>query len=128
MPRQLAKKFWQTRKFKDLQKEWEEKLRDSGFVDHEKNGFLTQNALNCYRTIDRLKIEAKERYYELLGQFHHEEDYSCPIEEFVMERLSEGATRRQINRELKEQGLGRTRETVRNIIRFFEKKWQIKKT
>lgn len=126
MPR-THKKFWQTQKFKEIQKEWEDKLKDSGFVDAENNNQLTQNSANSYRTKNQVKIETKLRYYELLGQGHNEEkDYRDWVESYIMERRAWGISQRQISRELKDFKQRCGKETIRKIVRHFERKWKIK--
>lgn len=127
MPRQTKKRFWQTEKFKELQKEWEKILKASGFKDQEQNGKLTQNAGNSYRTQIPEVIENKRRYYELLGHGHHQEDFSDPVEKYVMERRSQGAPLKEIRQELRAAGKKNGRETIRKIIRYYEQKWEIKK-
>lgn len=127
MPRQMKRKFWQTEKFKELQRNWESRLKTSGFIDAEVDGRLRQNASNCYRTQILSVIENKLRYYELIGHYHHEEDFSDPVEKYVMERRATGISIKQIGKELKERGKKNSRETIRKIIRFYEKKWQLEK-
>lgn len=122
MPKQ---KFWQTQRFKDLQKKWEERLKNSGFIDHERNGKLTQNAANSYRTQSLAVIENKQRYYELIGQRCHDEDFSDPVEKYVMSRRAEGIGTKQIGQELKDINQKNSIETIRKIIRFYEKKWGV---
>lgn len=127
MPRQARRKFWQTPRFKELQKEWEDRLKESGFIDAEAKGNLRQNALNAYRTQIHTVIENKRRYYELLGHYYHEEDFSCPVEKYVMERYASGISRPQIRKELKAAGKKNGRETIGKIVSFYAKKWGLKK-
>lgn len=125
MPRQ---KFWQTQKFKELQRIWEERLRASGFIDAESNGKLRQNAFNSYRTQIHTVIENKQRYFELLGHWHHQEEFNNDIEKYIMERRSEGISIKQIGIELKAAGKRiSNRVSIGRIIRHYEKKWAIKK-
>ena len=126
MPRQTKRKFWQTEKFKELQKTWEERLRQAGFKDVESNGKLMQNASNCYRTKVQTVIENKQRHYELLGQHHHAEDYSDPVEKYVMERWANGAKIKEISEELRAVCERSSRETLRSIIGRYEKKWGVR--
>lgn len=124
------KKFWQTEKFRLIESVWEEKLRQSGFVDIESsNRKLKQNSANSYRTVVTQAIESKLRYFELLGQHFHEEQFTDEIERFVMERRSQGAKIKEIVIELKNMGVKRRvhRETIGLIIQAYEKKWKIKK-
>lgn len=127
MPRQTTRKFWQTQTFRELKKEWEEKLKNSDFVDAESNGTLRQNAANSYRTVDPVTIENKRRYYELLGHWYHEETFEDAVADYIMKRRCEGVNIKQIGLELKEKKHKNSRETIRKIIRYFENKWGIKK-
>lgn len=127
MPRQKTRKFWQTSQFKSLQKVWEQKLRDSGFKDAEADGKLRQNAANSYRTKELAVIESKQSYYEVLGQKYHEEQFKDQVDAYVIERRSQGVSLIQIRQELKSQGKKNGRETIRKIIRFYERKWRIAK-
>ncbi len=124
-------RFWQTQKFKDLQKEWEIKLIESGFKDAEDKGKhagkMLQKAFNCYRTQVPEIIQAKQRYFELLGHWHHVEIFKDDVEKYVMEKRSEGISIKHIGQELKRMGKKNSSETIRKIIRFYEHKWQIKK-
>lgn len=122
----MKRKFWQTERFKELQRKWNEKLRDSGFIDAERDGKLIQNSANSYRTQIREVIENKQRYFELLGQWYHEEMFTNSVHNFVMRRRSEGISQKQISRELRDIGEINSHETVRKIIRYYEYKWQIK--
>jgi len=126
----MKQKFWQTKAFKELEREWEFKLAQSGFSDAEKTvsgkRVLRQRASNSYRSERRVARENKQRYYELLGQFFHEEEFSDRVEELVMERRSRGVTITSISGELKEMGERCHRETIRHIIQKFEKKWNIR--
>lgn len=120
-------KFWQTQRFKDLQGLWEEKLKESGFIDAESNGKLCQNSANSYRTQIQTVIQGKISYYDILSFRCHTEVFRDNVEKYVMERLAEGISRKQIRRELKTQGKRNGRETVRLIIKYYETKWHLKK-
>lgn len=124
----MGKKFWNNDEFKCLQREWEGRLRESGFKDIEDpSGRLRQNAANSYRTTIHAVIDGKRRYFELLGQWNHEKEFKNDIERLVMQRRSEGVFIKDILRELESIGKKRHWDTVRLIIRFYEKKWQIKR-
>jgi hypothetical protein len=129
MPRQ---KFWQTQKFKELQKKWEEKLTESGFKDIEhSSGNLKLKTSSGYRNhkcmMSQEEIDAKSEYYRVLGQRHHEEIYTDPVAFYVMDRKADGVSVVQIMKELKEQGLKNSWPTVRKILRCYEAKWGISK-
>ena len=123
----MALKFWQTTRFKELQKKWNEELAASGFKDAEIliNGRprLRQRANNSYRGAPLLIRQNKLRYYELLGLRYHKQVFECPIEALVMARRSQGVTIRKICKELAELGKSRHRQTIRRIIVKYEKLW-----
>lgn len=127
MPKQSLK-FWRTPRFKSLQSEWERKLKESGFIDVEREGKLIQNAPNSYRTKVEVMIEAKRRYYDLLGQGVHEEpDFRDDVERYIITRRAEGVQIKQIGIELKATGHRNSVETIRLTLRHYEKKWGIKR-
>lgn len=128
MPKHKTIKFWQTSKFKNLQKIWNKKLEESGFCDAEANGKLRQNSANCYRTKVCTVIANKQRYFELLGQRFHEENFMDPVDAYVIERRAQGTSFVKIREELRSQGKKNGRETIRKIIRFYERKWNIAKS
>ncbi len=128
----MKPKPWNTTQFKELEKEWYERLEKAGFKDVEKtvNGksVLKQRASNCYRSADNIARENKQRYFELLGHaVSSEGDFKDGVELFVMEQRASGVSIRLICEELKKRGERNHRDTIRLIIRKFEKKWQIVK-
>jgi hypothetical protein len=123
------KKFWQTKKFKKLQNVWNEKLKASGFNDAESEYRLKLPADHCYcwaRTKE--ERENKLRYYVLLGQHFHAEEFQDAVDALVMERRAEGIKIKHISEELRQLGERCHRETIRYIIRRYEIKWGIKKS
>jgi len=128
----MKQKFWQTKEFIELEKEWYTKLEKSHFEDVEKqingNGVLKQRASNCYRSIHQIERENKQRYYELLAQaVHNELEFRDSVERFIMERKSVGTTINQISIELEQVGERCYRGTIRKIIQKYERKWLIKR-
>lgn len=127
----MKQKFWQTEEFRVLQKTWEAKLREDNFADAESliNGkhVLKQRASNAYRGASALDRQAKQKYYNLLGEGFHAETFSDPVEAFVMERRSQGLSIKNICAELKSKGERCHRETVRHIILKYEAKWAVKR-
>ena len=123
-------KFWQTKEFKELEKEWYSRLKEAGFGDAEKedSGLLKQRASNCYRQEDAIRREAKMQYYILLGQaLNQETEFRDDVERFVMERKAEGFTIERISEELKNRNERCYRGTIRKIIQKYEARWQVKK-
>lgn len=127
----MKQKFWRAPKFKELEKVWEKKLADSGFIDAEKlinaTRVFRQRASNSYRGEFSVICENKQRYYELLGHYYHDEKFQDPVNALVMERRSNGIKIKHICIELKKLGERNHRDTIRKIIRFYEFKWGIKK-
>lgn len=117
----MIKKFWTTTKFKKLQSVWEEKLKGSGFVDVEtEDGKLKQNSGNSYRTTNHEIIESKQRYFELLGQGVHEEEFVNEMHRIVMQQRADGIRVKDIAR-----NVGRHTDNIRKILRYYEAKWKI---
>lgn len=125
------KKFYLTRKFLALQREWNEKLLASGFVDAEKlidgDFVLKQFAKNSYRQCHSIAREAKLRYYELLSSFNEEYEFNDPIEKLIMARRSQGISIKEISEELRDLNARCHRQTIRTIIRKYEIKWGLRK-
>ena len=122
----MTKKYWRTQKFRSLQKKWEKKLKDSGFVDMEDaKARLRQNAGNSYRTRSHTLINAKREYYEMLGFWQHETGFKDDVERLVMELKADGIMIKDICLVLKGAGERCHRQTVRWIIQRYEAKWKI---
>lgn len=127
----MKPKFWQTKDFIELEKEWYEKLEKSKFEDAEKRvggeWVLKQRSSNSYRGSCETQREGKRRYFELLAQFFHSETrFLDEVEEFVMEKRACGHTINAISAILKRAKERNYRGAVRRIIKKYEKKWRIK--
>lgn len=127
----MKPKFWQTKEFRELEKEWYLKLAGEKFPDIEKEingeGGLKQRASNCYRGASLTEVETRARYYELLAQgVHNELEFRDGVEKYVMEQRSMGITITQIAVQLKQLGERCHRETVAKIIWKYEAKWCVK--
>lgn len=115
-------KFFQTNEFKELSDQWQQKLAESGFVDIENRlGDLKQNAPNSYRQADKLIIEAKLKYFQLISRFLQEDESLSKLELTVMRMRSDGL---QIIQIAKENNIDR--HTVTFIIRRCEHAWGIR--
>ncbi len=131
----MKQKFWQTKEFIELEREWYLKLERDGFKDAEektdrdvKLRQYSTGALVRYRLDSPLVRECRQKYYELLAQaFDGETEFQSAIEQLVMKRRSSGVKIVDICKELASMRKKRHRETVSLIIQKFEKKWQIKK-
>lgn len=125
-------KFWQTKKFKELDKEWRTRLESSGFKDAEElrgNGeiVLRQNSSNSYRNLSQVQRENRLKYYEILEAKLHLEQFENKIHRLIMERRAEGIQIKNISEELKVLDEACHRQTVRKVIRKYEIKWGIRR-
>jgi len=124
-------KYWQTINFKELQKEWEDKLQTSGFVDAEKTiggeRVLVQNSSNAYRQAPEVVRESKIDYYMVLNFRLSKSRFRDEIDKIVMNLHAAGLKIKEICEKLEAIGKGRHRQTVMFIIRKYEHKWKIKK-
>lgn len=118
--------------FEELQNEWYEKLRRTGFVDIEiKKGdveFLKQNSKNRFDGMHPLTREVREIRFTLLRHKVEDENtvYKNKIDKFIMTLHAEGLTQATIIRELRKIGIRRCEKTIFNIIRKYEIKWMIR--
>jgi hypothetical protein len=125
----MKPKFWQTQSFKELQNEWEAKLKDAGFKDIETdingNRVLGQVSSNSYRGVSDTEKETRVRYFDILRSRFHEESFLDLVERIIMERRIDGVKIKDISLELKAMGERSCRDTIRSIIKKYERKWYI---
>lgn len=115
--------------FRNLQREWYQKLKDIGFKDIEKlHGDELLLIQSASRSIDMCTLLVSEEYYRNIGQKALDEDteFRNEVHKHILVRHSEGAKIKTIISELNERGLSRTKESVRVIIRRYEMKWGIR--
>ena len=126
----MAKKFFQTKEFKELSKIWEEKLNREGLCQIEKQigekRVLVQNSSNVYRQMESTRREAKEIYFQRLGACIYQAHFDCQLDRIIMTLKADGATITEICIQLLELGMSRYRRTVRLIIRKYEDRWGIR--
>lgn len=125
-------KFWQTKKFKELEEEWEKNLEKAGFKDAEKTikgvRVLKQRATNSYRSATLVTRENKLRYYELLGIHLHQEKFPNEAYKKIIELRSQGKKLEEISKVSRILNRDKNnKETIRRIIKRYEIKWGIKK-
>lgn len=124
-------KFWQTKKFKELEKQWYERLKDIGFTDEEKllNGHsvLKQRTSNCYRSAAAVEREAKSAYYTALAFYTGEQAFRDGVERLIMERRAHGKKIKEISIELRSLNQRCHRETIRLVIQKYEIQWGMRK-
>lgn len=99
------KKFYDSAEFKQLNKEWKDKLEKSGFKDVEReDGCLKTHASN-FRSKEFLKnYQSKAEYYYMAAQFLNEYKFESVIEKTIWEKHSEGIGVRVIAKEFKAKG------------------------
>lgn len=105
-----------------LKKEWDQKLKDSGFKDIEdKNGFVGRGAP---RITDRspLQIEVIEYYYYMTSAFLNEHNFDSEFEKTIWNYHCEGLSAREIEKTLKNAGVkkGTHYVTIWKIIKKLE--------
>lgn len=122
--------FWKTKNFRQLAKEWNLKLEEQGFIDAEidlkGDRALKQRATNSYRQATQLERESRLEYYVLMGNLAINEIFPNELESVVMIRHSEGATIKEIVKEISFRGIFKNRKTIRHIIRRWQSRWGIK--
>jgi len=122
--------FWKAKKFKELNTEWNKKLKESGFEDLEVETkgerLLKQRAANSYRQANELERQTRLDYFLLLGYLAHNTKFDSSFDQLVMLRHSEGKTIKEIVDEISKNGISRDRKTIRYIIRRWQMRWGIR--
>lgn len=98
-------KFTQTSQFKKLNKEWQKKLKDSGFKDIEdKNEELIMNSFHQIKGDNKNFIpvlaEQKQEYYRMATHFLEEYTFESKLEKEIWRLHSEGLGYRPIINQL----------------------------
>lgn len=80
----MKPKFWQTKQFKELEKEWEKKLSDDGFVDAEATPTVAakksknNNRSIHKKTFERIKAHYKSRrQHDIYGRWLKQRSSNC---------------------------------------------------
>jgi len=118
--------FYQTKEFKTLAKEWEQKLIASGFVDAEKLQSGQTRAHYGEASYKRTKkeiIDARIQYYSTFCYHAYRTFYPKYLDREVVTRFAKGSRISDIVVELRELGVAINRNTVRFIIRRYEHRW-----
>lgn len=111
--------------FKKLKKEWDQKLKESGFEDIEfdenhlrkHDDYMFRNRLAKYGPTF---FEAKQQYYRLAGQFLENHKFEDSDEKLIWQLHSDGVSGRDIVKELKKRGISPSyREHVDKVIHKF---------
>lgn len=119
-------KYHQTEDFKQLQKEWYDKLKQIGFRDIEVT-VGTEQKLMQYSTGLRLVDNDKLAYYQALTYFVFTEQFDNDTDRLVLTRRADGVKIKDISAEMRHMGLKHFhRESIRYIIRRYEVRWGLK--
>lgn len=125
-------KFYETKQFRELETEWDQKLEASGFEDVEKKiGEKRELKRSCTSIancpdLQRAKKFVREMriaYFEKISDCFNREIF---LEHRIMRDYAAGKNRIDIHKELLDEGFDVEYETIRYIIRRYEYKWGIK--
>jgi hypothetical protein len=115
-------KFWETPKFRTLNKKWHDKLESLGFYDMEE--FDSPMELMKTHENERFRIKftgdefiARQRYYELAGQLLHSYKFESESDRQIWKLHSEGVSERAIAREY-----GFKHQKVKNLVSSLKKR------
>jgi hypothetical protein len=130
-------RYWETKKFKSLQSEWDDKLADSGFKDAEKTlrgKRVLINSSNPYRRFETADVAENQReaiapYYEQMAQMVLSRRFDKALDKFVLEKyILDYWSIAEICRDLKRRGkVPCGRFSIRNIIYKYTDRWKIKR-
>ncbi len=115
-------------KFRELQDEWYEKLRETGFEDAEKSGNLRQSAAHNHWTVSALDKQQREEYYRVVYDAVHnnKNEFQSWSDRVIMHLHSEGKTNSEIAQIMRSSKLSPVnRETIRKVIRTYLDSWGI---
>lgn len=102
-----------SKEFKELQKEWYKKLKDSGFRDVEKN----ERELIAPSEIAPETFEETVAYYRMARRFLEDHDFVSPFNAAVWFLHCEGLSAREIAREFR-----RSNSTISTLVSLYESK------
>lgn len=131
-------KYYETDKFKKLNKKWQEKLKKSGFCDAEEDIDPTKTISGAPKTKDKLKVwsisffksnyptvryRAVETYYRLASQFLYEYSFKSHLEQNIWEHHSNGLSRIKIDTLLNKK-IGTARRTIEKLSKIMLEKYR----
>lgn len=102
-----------------LQREWQRKLAESGFVDIEKDGMLNVWENLKWNGVDRTRLVARQRYYVAAEHFMSEwaDLFMTEIEAHIWALHSEGLGCRAIMAELSKTGFKTNKDYINYVVR-----------
>lgn len=119
--------------FKDLLKDWNQKLAETGFRDIEetRHGELTLKKSGTegrFRSMDTQLVQARAKYYEIIGQRIVETQFDSDQEKRICALYFEGYNQAEIRRQLGEVGKKGLlhRETIFKYLTKYLKRWGLK--
>lgn len=122
--------FWRTKKFRELYKTWNEKLKESEFEDAEidlkGDRALKQKAANSYRQATELERDTRFEYFRILGSLANHSEFKCELHKTIMLKHADGSTIKEIVEAIRLEGITKDRKTVGYIIRRYQHKWGLK--
>lgn len=128
----MSKKYWESKDFKDLQSQWNDKLKDDGFEDIEQDDGNLKRWDSVFFKINQndVQFEAKETYYRLAGNFLYEHKFANELERTIWKMHSTGESLRHITKAL-EKSLPepitqyKVYETLKPLIKLMKQKYKI---
>jgi hypothetical protein len=123
-------RFWETKQFSELSREWAKKLAESEFKDIEVeiNGErkLQQYTITAYRTAgmqDRMYVESRVRYFDLVLECINRDVRLSQVERFIMTLYAEGQQQCEILKQLQRMGHKCHRITISRMVCRCLTKW-----
>lgn len=103
LPPELHLSQHNSQELKKLQREWDEKLKKSGFqeIENRENGLLKVWHSYHFQKQDQGRIESQSLYYEKAWEFFHRHPFKDLLELRIWELHCEGLSLRQIAKELR---------------------------
>jgi len=113
---------FESKEFKDLQKEWYQKLADTGFVDLEQHELHSRryrsSGVKKYGKYSQEWNDSKAEYYNLAGKFLNEYRFRNRIQKVIWEYHTNGISTRDIADILNRTNVVKTNRTyVWEIVR-----------
>lgn len=115
-------KFFDTEKFKALNRKWHKKLETSGFEDAEEFEGLEDGRMKSHHNahfkplFETGEFEDRSRYFELAAQLLHTYKFKCSLDRKIWALHSDGTPEREITVKLKDNSKC-TYAYVRRIIK-----------
>lgn len=107
---------------RNLQREWDKKLKDSGFKDIEDRESPREMLKSWHSTMfvhrfDEGRFTARQKYYELATQFLTSHNFQSEVDREVWRLHTEGESLRKIAMELTAQGTTMSKDGAMKIVR-----------